>query len=734
MPSKKSKSSGGTNPWFSKAMFLQSMNTFAPIPIIYGMLLFLAGPMDIFLWEIDLAVDTGIYSQLSEYSNYAIRLGLPIAFLTGCLSAMMVFRYLCNNRSSNMVHSLPITREALFITQYFTGLLFVLLPNLIILILTLLACAVHGIFYATPFLYIFFIHCGLYFFFYSFAVLCAMLTGSVGAVAIFYLVLNFVVAFVTLMLQPLFEIYYLGYAGSTFDYPFVQLLTPLYSLTFAAWVDVDIAITNYNSLEPGGLFHLLPENLFYEIRELPVFLAYLLVGLVFVVISLFVYKYRHIESAGEAVAVPQLKPVFRFGISVLGGISMGLVTIVVLSGSIYLAEMKIILSFGSLIWGIIFCLVAEMILQKSFRVLKYWKTALIPVGTIAVIYLVLTFDLGGFVHRVPELAEVESIQFSTDSIFPKDSASYIATVREEDGTLNADYMELVQEIHRLAVPNSAEYVLRLENLTDDFDVVDKLRLNYELYSGYDVTREYLLGYYLTDLEEENSFASALLGFYEEKSRLKSKYQFDQMEGNIQAITFSNTYDSQSDSFKTDAITQLNPELSTNQVKEAEEALVRAMLKDLEEGNLGRRYLSYEQDDYISDSMSFKIEISWREEVVDNRRTELQQQGELEVNYKGEPSSGTLTTLADSREEANFRVKSTYVVLNKDCVHSLEALKEYEILGERVVYSNMEYLEQMVRWFEAGGSHWHKVRGVPTSELDPRIDYNDPMSYVGALNQ
>ena len=46
-----------------------------------------------------------------------------------CCAAMAVFSYLDASRSACMMHALPLRREALFFTNYLSGLSFLLLPN-----------------------------------------------------------------------------------------------------------------------------------------------------------------------------------------------------------------------------------------------------------------------------------------------------------------------------------------------------------------------------------------------------------------------------------------------------------------------------------------------------------------------------------------------------------------------------------------------------------------------------
>ena len=126
---------------------------------------------------------------------------VTLTALFGLLCAMAVFSYLYASRSVGMLHALPLRREGLFLTNYLSGLLFLLLPNLAVFLLALAAEVFAGtVVFSSLFTWLVVVSLfGL--FFYSFAVFCAMFTGHVLALPAFYVVLNGLAAAV-LGLQP----------------------------------------------------------------------------------------------------------------------------------------------------------------------------------------------------------------------------------------------------------------------------------------------------------------------------------------------------------------------------------------------------------------------------------------------------------------------------------------------------------------------------------------------------
>ena len=54
---------------------------------------------------------------------------LRLPLCSAYCAAMAVFSYLYFSRSADMIHALPLRREGLFLTNYLSGLSFLLLPN-----------------------------------------------------------------------------------------------------------------------------------------------------------------------------------------------------------------------------------------------------------------------------------------------------------------------------------------------------------------------------------------------------------------------------------------------------------------------------------------------------------------------------------------------------------------------------------------------------------------------------
>ena len=83
-------------------------------------------------------------------------------------------------------------------------------------------------------------------------------------------------------------------------------------------------------------------------------------GVALAVAALLVYRTRHIESAGDVVAVRIVRPVFRYGFAFCAGLTGG-----VWSAALLSQDSPAALTFWVVLWGVIGCFAAEMLLKKS---------------------------------------------------------------------------------------------------------------------------------------------------------------------------------------------------------------------------------------------------------------------------------------------------------------------------------------------------------------------------------
>ena len=219
-----------------------------------------------------------------------------VSFFAGALMAMAMLSYLYFPRDCGLMNALPLRRETMYYTALLTGLVPMLLCDA-------LACALLWALYGRA---------GVgtrYFFwwfemvalanagFYGCACFCGTLTGNVLVLPAVYLVLSLSAAMFEAAVRSVFSELLYGYV---FDGVWSERLSPLVWFT-----DHRVYKTEIPSNVAKGI----------TAEYAPLWIGYLAglcaVGLVLAVLGVLIIRRRHMEAAGEIVAVPVLRPVFR---------------------------------------------------------------------------------------------------------------------------------------------------------------------------------------------------------------------------------------------------------------------------------------------------------------------------------------------------------------------------------------------------------------------------------------
>ena len=95
-------------------------------------------------------------------------------------------------------------------------------------------------------------------------------------------------------------------------------------------------------------------------------------------LALAAYRRRHLESAGDVVSVRWVRPVFKYGVAFCTAVTLSTVFYYVLDPLLPRGPWTLLVLM--VVWGAAGCFVAEMLLKKSFRVLRAWKGCVITVA------------------------------------------------------------------------------------------------------------------------------------------------------------------------------------------------------------------------------------------------------------------------------------------------------------------------------------------------------------------
>ena len=417
--------------------------------------------------------------------------GVPvISIVYAVLCAMAVWNYLYNARSVGLMHTLPIRREGLFVTNVLSGLVMMAIPYAVTGVLIVLVSLLYGGFEPVGVLVTILGVAGESIFFFGLATFCAFIVGNVFMLPALYGLLNFLAVLTDFTLNLLAQGFCFGlnssYSGT------VEWLSPVVYLMQQIYADC----TYEQQLASSG-----PYGQQYETSVLTgvklvngwLIAVYAAVGVVLMVLAWLMYRRRRSESAGDVVAVGWMKPVFRYGCAAYSAILGGRLLYALLWDSFqngrYFTVLPMILCM--IAGGAVGYYAASMLLAKTPRVFKTtWKGMLAVALGCAALCGAMKCDLFGVVRRVPALDGIKTLQ-----IYAADS-NYYLTPGQDDALI-----EEVRALHQ-AIINDKDYALTAASAASEactdreaLYAYTTVRFTYTLNSGLKVERQYDL--YLT---------------------------------------------------------------------------------------------------------------------------------------------------------------------------------------------------------------------------------------------
>lgn len=434
--------------------------------------------------------------------------GVPvISIVYAILCAMAVWSYLYNARSVGMMHTLPIRREGLFVTNVLSGLTMMAIPYAVTGVLLVLVSLLFGGFEPVGVLVTVLGVMGESLFFFGLATFCAFIVGNVFMLPALYGLLNFIAVLTDFMVNLLAQGFCFGlnssYSGT------VEWLSPVVYLvqkispnsTYETqWVTDRLGGQRY---ETSVLTSVTLENGW-------LIAAYAAAGAALLGLAWLLYRRRRSESAGDVVAVGWMKPVFRYGCAVYAAILGGRLLYALLWDSFqsgrYFTVLPMILCM--IAGGAIGYYAASMLLAKTPRVFKTtWKGMLAVALGCAALCGAMKCDLFGVVRRVPAPDSVKLVNVyaagSNYYLTPGKDDALIEKVRTLHQTIIDDkdyimstaegrsvYMETEEGSYTIGAPASEIVSTSVSSFANT-----SVRFTYTLNSGLKVERRYNL--YLT---------------------------------------------------------------------------------------------------------------------------------------------------------------------------------------------------------------------------------------------
>lgn len=386
---------------FNKTIFKKNFTYYWPIWVIYTLFLFCIVPAQLFLTTVgdaslaaDKIKDTRTSSYIGVLSNSTSAI---YCFVIAVVTAMAVFHFLYNTKSAHAFHSFPVRRKELFLTSYFSGILFYTIPLVVTFLLGVFVCAIRGITALEYLLAWFLLMEGMNFFFYNMTIFVGMFTGQLFAVPVFSLAANFLYIGCRYVVTSVFGI--IGYGlGDIYSGRSVSILSPLYFMLQkvglgSSWRAEGSRYSVYGSHFVGG---------------------YVIVALLFGIMSYVLYQKRRLESTEDIFCISAIRPLFRWGIAAFASMFVAVLINQVMNVSLSSKKEFSLILATTLIFGIFFFFAAEMILEKKLRV--FTKNRLLECATYTVLmvafFVGLESNLFGLENKIPQVSDIQSAQIT----------------------------------------------------------------------------------------------------------------------------------------------------------------------------------------------------------------------------------------------------------------------------------------------------------------------------------
>ena len=394
--------------FFDAAIFKRSLRKTMPLWICYLVFWLFILPGDLISFVYQPEYYDSLSGRLCERILNFCTVGSILSALIGLLAAWLLFSWLFRANASYFYASLPVRREALFVSNFAVGFLMVMLGNLLTALTAYCITLLHGYpqFYACT---CFFGTSMLAFTgFYGFAVLLAMIIGQAAAMPAVYVILNFA-------------------SVALFSATNSLLSDFVYGMEYASWWETRFSSVFYK-LSPVFLFMMqglptsavfLPDGsvdpAHYRFDGWGYVGALAIAGLVFAVIALLLFRRREMERSGDAIAVKSLRPVFLYcftaGCAVIFAYILTAFQSTTPVGARAFRQTLLFLLLGAAIGYFL----AQMLLKKSIAVFRGAKTW-VGLGAVCLVLALgctaARYDVLGLYARVPDASDVSYIDNS----------------------------------------------------------------------------------------------------------------------------------------------------------------------------------------------------------------------------------------------------------------------------------------------------------------------------------
>lgn len=422
------------------------------------------------------------HASLLQLLSGCLQPVIIINFIAVAVVAALLFSYLYNARHTGMMASLPIKRETMYLSVSAAAMVGMIVCNLVIIVLALIIEVIYGQVHLPALGILLLVSVLSIVTFFGMAAFCCMLTGNIFAGPAVYVIFNFLSVGIEILVNGLLQKIVFG-VGYNYN-PVTMFLSPI--------VQVAGSVDFYYSM----IYNAANEWIDYtwKMQGMEVLAVYAVVGVVFLVLGMLLYKNRRMETAGDTISIEILKPVFRFCMTVGGGVLFATFINEVLyeitpTRTMAAAYIAVLLIIG----GVLGYFISQMLITRTVNVFrKGWKTLGIYAVAVLVVVTAIETDLFGYERHVPDVDEISAITISGYN------GDYLTFDEPEN-------IEAIVKLHSNIIANkylheteggSPEAVAYIGRFTDPAAVFQKtsVQITYTLQNEKTVTRRYQISY------------------------------------------------------------------------------------------------------------------------------------------------------------------------------------------------------------------------------------------------
>ena len=328
--------------------------------------------------------------EIAEYVSYSIlsnltRREIVAAAIAAVVMAVAVYGWMFRKTSAAYISALPVTREALLISGMLAALTILILPCLFSMLVSLLLYGGAGPVYVSSLLCSTAAVVLMNIAFFGLASFCTVFTGNAAVLPALYVIALYGFVGIEVVIRYIAEFLLFGVRGTGWE---LAILSPLYYF-----------FNNY----VGSYLYAIPLTAIYAAA-----------GVILAGLAVIFFRHRRMEAAGEVVAVPVLRPLFRWGLAAVGALGMALLILkTVFNVGSHAAENDgtparvAILLLAMLFGAAVGWFGADALMRKTLRVFdRHWKGLGVFCALLCALVVVTELDVFGVERYQPDADEI----------------------------------------------------------------------------------------------------------------------------------------------------------------------------------------------------------------------------------------------------------------------------------------------------------------------------------------